>query len=47
MNVEAAVSELRVVMGSVATTVDVLLAPVAAVVPTEARDLTGMVFVHV
>jgi hypothetical protein len=46
MNAEAAVSELRVVMWSVATTVDVLLGPVAEAAPAEARDLTRMVSAH-
>jgi hypothetical protein len=46
MNAEAAASELRVVMGSVATAVDVLHGAVATSAPAEARDLAGMVSAH-
>ncbi|CAO2206696.1 unnamed protein product [Urochloa humidicola] len=45
MNAELAASELRVVMGSVATAVDVLL-PAAACVSADARELAGLVSRH-
>ncbi|CAL5012325.1 unnamed protein product [Urochloa decumbens] len=46
MNAELAASELRVVMGSVATAVDVLLLPAADVASADARELAGLVSRH-